>query len=56
MQKVWASLFVQTLDATSNTSKFIVKRVLGSMAIMSDEPINVGRLISGNIKAMDNAK
>lgn len=45
-----ASYFVQNLVATSNHSQFIVKGCLGLLAILSGEPINLGRLIAKNIK------
>lgn len=44
--KAWASSFVQTLEETSNTSKFIVKRVFGLMDILHHETINIGHLTS----------
>ncbi|KAI5398366.1 hypothetical protein KIW84_063960 [Lathyrus oleraceus] len=41
--RAWASFFVQTLEATSNQSQFIVKRCLGILAFFEGEPINLGR-------------
>lgn len=53
--KAQASFFVQILEAASNTSEFILKRVFGLMEILHHEPINVERIILENNKAMVDA-
>lgn len=53
--RAWTSFFVQTIEAASNQSQFIVKRCLGLLALLRGESINVGCLISENIKNMANA-
>ncbi|KAI5404413.1 hypothetical protein KIW84_051542 [Lathyrus oleraceus] len=46
--------FVQTLEAASNQSQFIMKRCLGLLALLRGEVINLGLLIAENIKYMAN--
>lgn len=53
--RAWASFFVKTLEVAFNESQFIVKWSLGLLDLLRDEPINVGYLISENIKNMANS-
>lgn len=50
-----ASFFVQTLKVASNHRQFIFKQCLGVLSLFRGKPINVGYLISENIKNMANA-
>lgn len=50
--RVWASFIVQTLEAASNQTEFIVKRCHTLIAILNNELIDVGLLIVDNIKYM----
>ncbi|KAI5440689.1 hypothetical protein KIW84_010242 [Lathyrus oleraceus] len=43
ISRAWASFFVQTLEAASNQSQFIVKRCLVLLALLRGESINAGR-------------
>lgn len=52
--RVWALLFFQTLEAASNQSQFIVKKCLGSLALLRGGNINSGLLIANIIKYMAN--
>lgn len=53
--RAWASFFVQSLEVASNQSQFIVQRCLGLSTLLRGEPIDLGSLISENIKYMANA-
>lgn len=44
---------MQTMDESSNTSEFIVKKCMGRMAILKNETINVHHLMDANNKVDD---
>lgn len=54
--KALAYFFVQTLEASSNTLEFIVKRDFRLMSIITIGTINEGRFIYEKIKAMVDVK
>ncbi|GAU31005.1 hypothetical protein TSUD_105200 [Trifolium subterraneum] len=54
--KAWGSFLVQTLESCSNSSEFRVQRVVAVQAILHEEEINVGKLISDNLVRMANEK
>lgn len=43
--KEWATVFMQTLEITSNSLEFTIKRAFGLMAILNHERVNFGHLI-----------
>lgn len=46
---------MKSLEVASNQSQFIRKRCLGLLALLRGKPIDLGRLISKNIKYVANS-
>lgn len=56
MAKAWGRIVVHTLESCGNSSEFRLVRVVVVQAIMNDDEINIGRIITEDIRRIGNKK